>query len=146
MPFTSKHFILVISLCLLLVLGAASSSLRGENENPNNRRALTDNKDAKYQHWLQTKDLPFFEKVQEAAGRNTEYSRREAQKEQRLEAWKEHKGRYADDDYTAKESLRKETIGKTHMTYVRRKTRYEQRCKIFYHLATFTHKVGYMYY
>jgi hypothetical protein len=123
----SKQFILVISLCFLLVPGAASSSLRGENENPN-RRALT-NKDAKYQHWLQTKDLPYFEKVQEAAGRNTEYSRREAQKEQRMEAWKEHEGRFSDDDYTAKESLRKETIGKTHLTYVRRKTRYEQRCK-----------------
>ena len=140
MPFTNKQFILVISLCLLL--GAASSSLRGENENPNNRRALN-NKDAKYQHWLQTKDLPYFDKVQEAAGRNTEYNRREAQKEQRMEAWEEHKGRYADDDYTAKESLRKETIGKTHMTYVRRKSRYEQRCKIFHHLTTYTYNIGY---
>jgi hypothetical protein len=116
-----RLFVAALFILLHCLLAVAAT------ESENNRRVLKD--DSKYKHWLQTKDLPYFEKVQEAAGRNTEYSRRQHQEEERERAWKQHKGRFADDDEVAEKSLKAEVAGKTKLTYLRREARKEQRLK-----------------
>jgi Skp family chaperone for outer membrane proteins len=123
-----------LRLCSLIMVACgfvavyASENIAEEDK----RRFLRthDQKEQKYKHWLATKDLPEFEKTQEYARRNTDYSRRSNQKEERMEKWKDHTGRFSDDPETAEHELKVEVASKTKTLWTRRQGRYQERCKI----------------